>query len=140
MIEVTRAVARQFMEFMETGNSEGMKSLLAPDMRWWDVMRGYLPDAEYSAASQEFRKLFKSPIKITIHGMVVEGDKAAVELESYVVLIDDIVYNNHYHMLLKIRDDKIIEIKEYLDTQHVVDTFTKVSQASRKDDVLTLKT
>ncbi len=72
--------------------------------------------------------------------MVVEGDKAAVELESYVVLIDDIVYNNHYHMLLKIRDDKIIEIKEYLDTQHVVDTFTKVSQASRKDDVLTLKT
>jgi hypothetical protein len=47
----------------------------------------------------------------------------AIELESYGELRNGRVYNNEYHTLLTIRDGKIREVREYLDTQHVLATW-----------------
>ncbi len=47
----------------------------------------------------------------------------AVGVESWGELGNGRVYNNEYHFLMTIRDGKIREVREYLDTQHVFATW-----------------
>jgi len=65
----------------------------------------------------------KDGLKMTVKGLIAEGDKVAVEVESYGELQNGRVYNNEYHFSITIRDGKISEVREYLDTQHVFATW-----------------
>jgi ketosteroid isomerase-like protein len=60
---------------------------------------------------------------MTIKGMVAEGDKVAVEVVGDGRLRDGRRYQNEYHFLLTVRDGKVVAVREYLDTQHVVATW-----------------
>jgi ketosteroid isomerase-like protein len=60
---------------------------------------------------------------MTVKGAIAEGDKVALEIESYGKLQNGRIYNNEYHVLMTIRDGKICDVKEYLDTQHVAATW-----------------
>lgn len=64
-----------------------------------------------------------TPIRLTPHAFTAEGDRVAVETESYAEVKNGRVYNNHYHFLVIVRDGKIAQVKEYLDTSHTYDTF-----------------
>ena len=55
--------------------------------------------------------------------MVAEGDKVAVEAESYAKTVTGGVYNNHYHFLITVRDGQIAGVKEYMDTLHAKQVF-----------------
>jgi uncharacterized protein len=46
-----------------------------------------------------------------------------VETESYAKLKNGRVYNNLYHFLFIVRDGKIHQVKEYLDTVHTHEVF-----------------
>ena len=50
--------------------------------------------------------------------MTAEGERVAIEAESYGRHINGKTYNNLYHFLMVIRDGKISELKEYMDTMH----------------------
>jgi len=65
----------------------------------------------------------KGGLKMTVKSLIAEGDKVAVEVESWGELQNGRVYNNEYHFLMTIRDGKIHEVREYLDTQHVFATW-----------------
>jgi ketosteroid isomerase-like protein len=51
---------------------------------------------------------------------VAEGDRVAVEAESYGELRNGRVYAQEYHVLMTIRDGKIAAVREYMDTAHVM--------------------
>jgi hypothetical protein len=65
----------------------------------------------------------KNGLRMTPTGMVAEGDRVAVEAESYGELANGRVYDQRYHFLMTIRDGRIAEVREYLDTQHVFATW-----------------
>ena len=51
-------------------------------------------------------------------GLTAEGDRVAVEAESYAKMKNGKTYQNTYHFLFIVRDGKIQSVKEYLDTIH----------------------
>ena len=55
---------------------------------------------------------------MTPKGLTAEGDRVAVEAESYGEMATGKIYNNLYHFLLEVRDGKIHAVREYLDTMH----------------------
>ena len=57
-------------------------------------------------------------LKLTPKGITAEGDRVAVEAESYGQHANGKVYNNQYHFLIEVRNDKIQAVREYLDTMH----------------------
>ena len=61
---------------------------------------------------------FPEGLRLTIDAVTVEGERVAVEAESYGVRADGKVYFNQYHYLIIVRDGLIIERREYLDTIH----------------------
>ena len=57
-------------------------------------------------------------LRVTPKGITAEGDRVAVEAESYAKMKNGKTYQNTYHFLFIVRDGKIQSVKEYLDTIH----------------------
>jgi uncharacterized protein len=62
-------------------------------------------------------------VRMTIKNTVAEGDQVALEMASHGVLKNGRVYDNEYHLLMRLREGKIVAVREYYDTFHVWDTW-----------------
>lgn len=101
---------------------------MTDDATWW--VAGTIPGVSGTYDKATFGGLLtgisescKGAIRLTPQVFTVEGDRVAVETESYAELKNGRVYNNHYHFVFVVRDGKVAQIKEYLDTMHTYDTF-----------------
>ena len=64
-------------------------------------------------------------LKMSFGAVTAEGDRVTVEAKSRGELPDGRVYSNDYHYLITIRDGKVWQIKEYVDTYAAADFFSK---------------
>jgi ketosteroid isomerase-like protein len=60
------------------------------------------------------------PMKFTKHDSMVDGDRVALEIESYAETPRG-VYNNRYCFIMTVRGGKIVRINEYVDTKHAAE-------------------
>lgn len=126
-IEKNKKIASEFAARFSSNDMAGALDMIADDATWWIAGKpGHVPGAGEFTKQQVaglFRRMseqFPSGLQMTIKSMIAEGERVAVELESYGELANGRVYNNEYHMLLTIRDGKISAMREYHDTQHKV--------------------
>ncbi|HZR35473.1 MAG TPA: nuclear transport factor 2 family protein [Nevskia sp.] len=73
---------------------------------------------EYAGAVLQ---VFPQGIRFTIHAMTAEGERVAVEASSEGQHVSGVLYANQYHFLFVFRDGRIVEFKEYMDTERVTD-------------------
>ena len=109
-----RQTALQMMKNIPAGivNEE----ITTPDLTWWIPGRGVLSRAEFLVLVEGAMKRRKTSAGMKVHGITVDGDRVAVESESYSELTNGKVYNNFYHFLFLFRDGRICQGKEYHDT------------------------
>ena len=74
-----------------------------------------LPKVEFIGMMQSMRSAFPMGVRHEVRGIVAEGDRVAVETESYADLPGGRKYNNLYHFLLVIRGGKVESVREYTD-------------------------
>ena len=122
---MNRKIAEKLFERLSAGDVPGTLALLTDDATWLAAGRRELLPAAGTYDKRRLEKLFKAMLgqlkhglKMTVKGMIAEGDKVALEAESYGELQNGRVYNQHYHFLIEFRDGKISAVREYLDTQH----------------------
>jgi len=60
--------------------------------------------------------LFEDDFTMTIDSIIEEGERVAVISHSRGTLTDGIVYENEYHYALIFRDEKICEMREYMNS------------------------
>ena len=126
-IEQNKKVASELFDRFNENDIDGVLNMLADDATWWLPGKpGQIPlvgtqsKEQIARVFQNMGGRLKDGLKMTVKGLVAEGDKVAVEVESYGELKNGRVYNQEYHFLITIRDGKISEVREYLDTQHVL--------------------
>ena len=66
-------------------------------------------------------QVFPQGIHFTIQAMTAEGERVAVEAESEGMHVSGRLYSNQYHFLFRFREGKVVEFKEYMDTERVTD-------------------
>ena len=66
-----------------------------------------------------------SDFGVEVHSIIAEGDHVAVEHSGRNETSDGRSYNNNYCWVLSFRDGRIVEVREYMDTQLVTDTFSE---------------
>lgn len=129
-IDANKAVASRFCELFTAGQTQAVLDLMTDDVRYWILgRRDIVPSAgEHSKAGM--KRIFdamaertEGPRSLTAKSLIAEGDQVAMEAESHLTLKNGRVYNNLYHLRLTIRDGKIASVREYLDTQHVYETW-----------------
>lgn len=70
---------------------------------------------------------FNEELKLIIHRVLADGDTVAVECESHgVISTSGKVYNNTYTFWFTVEGGKITAIREYMDTNHVLDVLPTV--------------
>ena len=126
-IEENKALVLEFYRRMNAREYDSMWELFSSDALWG----GGRFSTEESSSIERMKPLMVDPmpafadggIDFTVHALTAEGDRVAVEVESYAPTADGKVYNNHYHMLFEIRDGRITVVKEYADTAHAREVF-----------------
>jgi ketosteroid isomerase-like protein len=124
-----KAVVTEFMEVFSRGDVDGILACLSDSATWW--VAGSIPGISGTKDKAGFAEMVSGiagstttgAIRLTPLAFTAEGDRVAVETESYTELKNGRVYNNLYHFLFEVRDGKIDSVKEYLDTEHTTAVF-----------------
>ncbi len=124
--EENKKLASRSFDRFSANDIAGALETMADDATWWIAGK----PADLSAAGvhskEQMARLFhnmvgrlQNGLRMTVKSSIAEGDRVALEVESYGELKNGRVYNQEYHTLMMIRGGKISEVREYLDTQHV---------------------
>lgn len=127
--EANKAVARAYFERIAAGDAEGTANLFTEDGKLMVMGKTLLPQmTQGRAAIKEMigalPQLFpETGLKVIPDMFTCEEDRVAIVGHSEAVHASGKPYNNQYHFLLTIRDGKIAESREYMDTLLVTNVF-----------------
>jgi ketosteroid isomerase-like protein len=121
----TRQLALAFLDLCFKCEVEKVLALLAPDATWWVLgnpervkVSGLRDRPRIERFLHNVRRAFPQGLEWTIEGVTTEGERAAVEASSYARLAGGGEYRNRYHFLVGVHAGKVVEMREYLDTQY----------------------
>jgi ketosteroid isomerase-like protein len=121
-IEENKRIVLGFFENLSAGNGDAVMNTLGDSATWW--VQGSFPlsgtknKKEFGALVGDLGSKIDGGLRLTPKGITAEGDRVAVEAESYAKMKNGKTYQNTYHFLFIVRDGKIQSVKEYLDTIH----------------------
>ena len=119
--EDNKKVVLSFFENFSAGKTEVALGQMADTATWKPetfALAGTKTKAQFTELLQGIGAAMPKGLRLTPKAMTAEGDRVAVEAESYGVHANGKVYNNAYHFLIEVRNGKIQAVREYLDTIH----------------------
>jgi ketosteroid isomerase-like protein len=128
--EQNQKIVSEFLARFCASNVTGVCTLLHDEIIWKVMGReGGLPlsgDMDKAAIAELMATVgnaFPQGMTLTPSAWTIEGNRVAVEVESYGKKSDGTLYNNLYHFLFVIISGQIMSIREYMDTLHVKSVF-----------------
>ncbi len=120
-IERNKEAVRKFVGGMGGDFAGAIDAAMADDCRivtmGTTAISGERTKAQALQAAALVGQIFPGGLPTVIHSMIAEGDRVAVEAESFATHVSGKPYNNKYLFLMRFRDGKLIEMIEYLDTE-----------------------
>jgi hypothetical protein len=124
-IEQNKQLARDFMDALARADIQFIQDAFAPDGVSWTAgtmpISGTRTRDQVAEAARGILGVFPDGLKFSITNLTAEGDRVAIEAESYGRHASGKTYANQYHFLMRVRGGKIAEWREYLDTMHAND-------------------
>jgi len=120
--EDNKHLARRMIAALSDADVGFIERYYAEDFRIW--VAGSLPfsgsgdKVSAVAGMPAVLSLFPSGLRFSIVAMTAEGDRVAIEATSEGTTAAGRSYSQRYHFLMRVREGKIIEWKEYMDTEH----------------------
>ena len=115
-----KKITKEFFKALSNGSDEYLDFYTDESIIWTagnNAIGGTRTKEEVVSFAQNILAAFPTGIKFYITGITAEEDRVAVEIDGEAVHASGETYNNQYHFLLIIKDGKILELKEYMDTQ-----------------------
>jgi ketosteroid isomerase-like protein len=110
---------KEYLGALQASDGEKMASMLASDLKYW-----VSPGSAFSGTHDKASILALLPAifdaqaghtKLTYHEITAQDDRVSVVADGTMPLKAGGSYDQTYHWLFKFRDDKIVEILEYID-------------------------
>ena len=128
-LEANKQLARDFFTALGNLDVDGLMKLIDPAIRLnvqnTGCMGGQLGLQDLSMVGAVLGAACPNGIHFEIRDLTAEDDRVSVRVDGFAKLDDGGDYNNRYHFLLKIRDGKICETFEYLDSLLVEKVFAE---------------
>lgn len=119
------AAVTAFIDAMNRGDVAAIVDAYAEDgvltTMGHTLISGTFDKATVAAAAGSIFEVFPQGIAFEVHRMTAQEDRVAVEASSRGMHISGREYRNHYHFLARLRDGKLIEWKEYCDTEAITE-------------------
>ncbi len=129
--EHNKKIVTDFFDAFSKGKKETALDVLDESVIWQamgtmggDPMSILRNKAQIGELITKMHQDIKDGLKFTMMGWTCEGDRVAVEVEGMgVVKATGKTYDNFYHYLIEFKGNKIVQIKEYMDTLHAKSVF-----------------
>ena len=115
-----KQITKEFFEALSTGSDQYLDFYTDESIIWTaggNAIGGTRTKKEVVSFAQNILSAFPTGITFNITGLTAEDERVAVEISGEAIHASGETYNNQYHFLLRIKDGKILELKEYMDTQ-----------------------
>ena len=123
--ESNKAIVTRFFDALNRGDVDAIVDAYAADgcvqTMGGTLISGTFNKEQIAASAGGIFDVFPQGLTFTPLAMIAEGDKVAVEATSEGKHISGQVYRNEYHFLFEFRDGKLLNLKEYMDTERVTD-------------------
>ena len=140
-----KKVVLRYFELLLEGDVDAMRPLFTDDCEFF--FAGDLPASGRHdvttglAIGAAITSYVTGPVTFNLGTMTAESDRVSVEAESF-ASTDETSFNNQYHFLFRIRDGKIVQMKEYFDTllvweigQQIFGDLPRSERVSNIDDI-----
>jgi ketosteroid isomerase-like protein len=125
--EDNKKIVLSFLENFSAGKADAALALMADNATWWIAgkfeMSGTKTKAQFTEMLKGMGAVMPKGMRITPKGITAEGDRVALEAESYGEAANGKIYQNQYHFLVEVRNNKIQAVREYMDTMHAKEVF-----------------
>ena len=126
-----KKVVREFFSVFSTGDVAKILECLTEDATWW--VAGSIPHMSGERSKAALGTMLRSAVtlyrgnalRITPLSLISEGNSVAAEAEGYAEMNDGRIYSNRYHFRIEVKGKLIQSVREYSDTQHMLDTFSR---------------
>jgi ketosteroid isomerase-like protein len=128
-LEQEKEIARKFLVTLEKPDAKFLGEVLADNFEF--EMMGRLPGITPIRGKEVFIKgmtktmaaMFPNGLNIKIHTVIAESNHVAIQAESDTVAGTGKKYANRYHFYFRFDGDKIGQVREYNDVNHVREVF-----------------
>ena len=133
-VENNKKIIEKYVAAINSSDPTTIASLLTDDFIFHSMLRRpkwlffTWPKDKFVDAPASMSSHMKSPIQMTILGMIGEGDQVAVQAESYGEMLNGKIYDNGYHFVFTFKDNKISSVKEYSCSYTANEVFAEFSQ------------
>ena len=120
LADQNKKITKEFFEALSNGSDKYLDFYTDDSIIWTagnNSIGGTRTKKEVVGFAQNILSAFPTGITFNIKGMTAEDERVAVEINGEAMHASGETYNNQYHFLLIIKDGKILELKEYMDTQ-----------------------
>lgn len=129
-VQDNKHIVRKFFGYFELSDIDSVLNLMAEDATWWVNGKPHLFAGSGIKTKRQMEKIWHDMystldgvLRMTLIDMLGEDDRVAAEVRSHASLKSGKVYENDYHFLVRLRDGKIVEVKEYADMMHAAEVF-----------------
>ena len=119
-IEKNKELVQEFFNLLSSGSDKYLEFYNDESVIWTageNAIGGSRSKSEVVSFAKNVLDSFPEGINFNVVNLVAENDYVAAEVEGSAMHVSGKPYNNKYHFLLKIKDNEILELKEYMDTQ-----------------------
>ena len=128
-LEQQKEKARTFLMKLDKPDAKFLGDLLTDDFEF--EMMGRLPGITPMRGKDTFIKgitptmagMFPNGLNLKIHTVIAEGSHVAIQAESDTVAGNGKKYANRYHFFFRFDGDKLGQVREYNDVNHVREVF-----------------
>ncbi|MEH6592635.1 MAG: nuclear transport factor 2 family protein [Halioglobus sp.] len=122
-IERNKQLTLEFFDSMQRGDAHAIAEAYAKEGKVVTMGSTLISGSRGKEEIRQFAggllEAFPSGLEFTILNMTAEEDRVAVEATSEGLHVSGQPYKNHYHFLLTWKEGRLLEMKEYMDTELV---------------------
>ena len=144
-MSVALTQVRDIFKNLQTGDGREFFTHVADDVDW--IVEGTHPLAGHYHSKADFlahtfeklEKVLPQGTELHVEHALVSGDWAVVELHSLATAKNGLRFDNRYCWVCRFRDDKIVEVRAYLDSALVARLFQEnpITEANRASGATT---
>ncbi|TBU77319.1 nuclear transport factor 2 family protein [Phytopseudomonas daroniae] len=129
-IEENKRIVEVFCGHFEHAAIDDVLEMMSDDATWWVNGKprlfpgaGLKTKAEMARVWHGLYASLDGGLRMEVADMIAEGDRVAAEVRSQAATKTGKRYENDYHMLFRLRDGKVVEVREYTDLMHAAEIF-----------------
>lgn len=124
-----KEVALNFLKSFENPSEATLAAMITDDFEF--EMMGNLPgvapmrgkDTVARGMTAMLKGMFPKGLNLTFGTVIAEGPHVAIQAQSNTVAANGKKYANRYHFYFRFEGDKIAQVREYNDVNHVREVF-----------------